>query len=75
MCLADCSQLSSAVPAFALTAMPFLYDSYETAGKVIFGEVGAQLDQQLEDTLEYARFRLDLEQLPQHDHQAPPHQP
>ena len=44
MCLADCSQLSSAVPAFALTAMPFLYDSYETAGKVIFGEVGAQLD-------------------------------
>ena len=49
MCLADCSQLSSAVPAFALTAMPFLYDSYETAGKVIFGEVGAQLDQQLDE--------------------------
>ncbi|MEI3086343.1 MAG: TRAP transporter substrate-binding protein [Oscillospiraceae bacterium] len=56
MCLADCSQLSSAVPAFALTAMPFLYDSYETAGKVIFGEVGAQLDQQLEDTLNMHAF-------------------
>lgn len=36
--------------------MPFLYDSYETAGKVIFGEVGAQLDQQLEDTLNMHAF-------------------
>ena len=51
MCLGDASQLSNSLPAFALTALPFLFDSYETADKILYGEVGAELNKMAEEEL------------------------
>lgn len=45
MCLGDCSQLSNSLPAYALTCLPFLFDSYETADEIMYGEIGTAIDQ------------------------------
>lgn len=44
MCLGDTSQMSTDVPAYALLSLPFMFDSYETADKVVYGEVGKAID-------------------------------
>lgn len=51
MCLGDASQLSNSLSAYALTCLPFLFDSYETADQILYGEVGAQLDKLAEEQL------------------------
>lgn len=51
ICLGDTSQLSNSLPAFALTSLPFLFDSYETAEQIVYGEVGDKLNELAESEL------------------------
>lgn len=51
MCLGDTSLLSSDEPAYALFSLPFMFDSYEAAEKVVYGEIGQTIDKMMEDNL------------------------
>lgn len=51
MCLGDTSQLSNSMSAYTLTCLPFLFDSYDTAGEVLYGDVGKKLDSMAEEQL------------------------
>lgn len=51
MAIADVSGISDRVPAFGIYVLPFLFDSYDALGEVIDGEVGAELDRQLEEQM------------------------
>ena len=51
MYMADTSMMSNDEPEYALFSLPFLIDSYETADKLVYGEIGQAIDQRMIDNL------------------------
>ena len=51
MCLGDTSLLSSDEPEYALFSLPFMFDSYDTAAEIVFGEIGQEIDRRMEENL------------------------
>ena len=51
MCLGDTSLLSTDEPEYALFSLPFMFDSYDTAAEIVFGEIGQEIDSRMEENL------------------------
>jgi len=51
MALLDTSLMSTDVPAYALFSLPFMFDSYDAAAEVVYGEIGQTIDQMMIDNL------------------------
>ena len=51
MCLGDTSLLSTDEPEYALFSLPFMFDSYDTAAEIVFGEIGQEIDSRMEEDL------------------------
>ena len=51
MCLGDTSLLSSDEPEYALFSLPFMFDSYDTAAEIVFGDIGKEIDKRMEENL------------------------
>ena len=56
MFMADTSLMSNDQPEYALFSLPFMFDSYETAAEVVYGEIGQEIDQRMYDNLGVKAF-------------------
>lgn len=49
--MGDTSLLSTDEPEYALFSLPFLIEDYDAAGKLVYGDIGKEIDQRMKDNL------------------------